>query len=129
MTPLRLPSNQWLLHVSCREWRACLFIMIFFGMMVLSGASAEVRASHANSTSDVETPKIFEKYCFDCHGNGAAKGNLALDEMLQTVSAPANHPEWQKAWKNVRYEFMPPAGAERPSLAERRTLTQWIEQN
>jgi len=25
---------------------------------------------------------LFEAHCFDCHGNGAKEGNLALDELL-----------------------------------------------
>jgi hypothetical protein len=75
------------------------------------------------------TAQLFEKYCFECHGDGVAKGKIALDEMLENAKSSSHHTDWEKAWKIVRHEFMPPAGAERPSPTERRAITQWIEQS
>ena len=57
------------------------------------------------------------------------KGKIALDEMLQSAKKGAPRAQWEKAWRIVRHEFMPPAGAERPSTAERKAITQWIEQS
>lgn len=66
---------------------------------------------------------ILRKYCFDCHADGARKGDLALDDLLQN---PRGAAEWLKAWKIVRHEFMPPAGKAKPTAEERRTLVDWV---
>src|SRR5262245_8370474 len=74
-------------------------------------------------------PALFAKYCYDCHGNGEKSGQIQLDEMLKLDPASTNRRSWEKAWKIVRQEFMPPVEAERPTVEERRIITQWIEQN
>jgi hypothetical protein len=71
---------------------------------------------------------LVEQYCFECHGDGAHKGDLSLDELLAGEPGDAvSLSGWQKAWKITRHEFMPPAKADRPSDAERLALTRWIE--
>jgi transposase len=62
-------------------------------------------------------------------GKGEKSGQIALDEMLKADSPTPRRREWEKAWKIVRQEFMPPVDAERPSAEERKAITQWIEQN
>jgi len=71
---------------------------------------------------------LFQKYCFDCHGDGAKKGDLDLDGLLQAGRVPGarDGAEWLRAWKIVRHEFMPPAGKAKPSADERRALVDWI---
>jgi hypothetical protein len=75
-----------------------------------------------------EGPALFVKYCYDCHGGGEKSGQIALDEMLQAQPV-AHRRSWEKAWKIVRHEFMPPVHVDPPSIAERKAITQWIEQN
>jgi len=53
---------------------------------------------------------LVEKYCFECHGDGSRKGDLALDALLEADGAEeASRSGWRKAWKITRHEFMPPA--------------------
>ena len=69
---------------------------------------------------------LFKTYCFECHSEGTRRGGLALDELL--AKDPAGHRrEWEKVWKSVRHEFMPPAHADHPSPAERRDIARWVE--
>src|SRR4051794_5608274 len=75
-----------------------------------------------------DAPALFAQYCYDCHGRGEKSGQIALDQMLNADPAQTNRTEWKKAWKIVRQEFMPPFDAERPSDAQRKIITQWIEQ-
>jgi mono/diheme cytochrome c family protein len=70
---------------------------------------------------------ILETYCFDCHGDGARKGNVAFDE-LKTDQAILGNPElWWKALKNIRAGMMPPAKKARPSPEQEQAIAQWIK--
>ena len=71
-------------------------------------------------------PQLFEKYCFDCHGDGMSKGKVALDELIKAGTGVEQQREWLRAWKILRHEFMPPAGEELPSAPERKALADWI---
>ncbi len=87
------------------------------------GADLPKEATSAESGTALVT-----KYCLECHGDGAHKGNFALDDLMQADRAQDRSAEWTKVWKTVRHEFMPPAGAARPTPAERRTLSRWLEE-
>ncbi|HEX5223051.1 MAG TPA: DUF1588 domain-containing protein [Verrucomicrobiae bacterium] len=93
--------------------------------------SPESLADIANASSKIpsqttDARSLFKQYCYDCHGDGMDKGNLALDELLAVDGPGDKHAQWEKAWKIVLHEFMPPTSAERPSDAERKAMTQWI---
>jgi mono/diheme cytochrome c family protein len=67
---------------------------------------------------------LFRTYCLDCHSGDAPRGGFALDRLLD---AKTDRRPWEKVWKAVRHEFMPPAHADRPSDAGRRAITRWVE--
>jgi hypothetical protein len=73
-----------------------------------------------------EIQPILANYCYDCHGEGVAKGNVALDE-LKSEQVLLNHELWLKVLKNVRAEIMPPAKKPRPNDEERKRLERWIK--
>src|SRR3954462_12582973 len=73
-----------------------------------------------------EIQPILQKYCYDCHGDGAKKGRIAFDA-LESDSAILDPGLWFRAIKNVRAGLMLPPGEERPSAAEQRKLEQWIK--
>jgi len=89
-------------------------------------AIAPAVAVSAAAAPDAEV--LFERYCYDCHGEGLRKGGVALDKLLEAGEAPENRHQWEKAWKIVRTELMPPAGEDQPTEAERLAITQWIEE-
>jgi mono/diheme cytochrome c family protein len=67
---------------------------------------------------------LFRKYCFECHAGDTRRGGLALDRLLETR---ADRPAWEKVWKTVRHEFMPPARADRPTDDQRQVIARWVE--
>lgn len=69
---------------------------------------------------------ILVNYCYDCHGDGMAKGNVAFDE-LKTDAAVLDHDLWLKVLKNTRANIMPPEKKSRPNAEERKRLEQWIK--
>jgi mono/diheme cytochrome c family protein len=106
-----------------RPYRWAWGIILLGSLTSLPSFAADVPAVPLSSA-----PKLFETYCYDCHGDGSSKGKIALDEMLKTGGTNDYHANWDKAWKMVRREFMPPSTAKRPTDAERKAIAQWIEQ-
>ena len=100
------------------NWRTAL--LASFLMAAIHG-SIVVAAREA-----IGAPELFQKYCFDCHGDGMSKGKVALDEWIVAGKSIESHGQWLKAWKILRHEFMPPAGEPMPTGEERKTLADWI---
>ena len=76
---------------------------------------------------ETDARKLFETYCLDCHSGARPKGDLGLDKLLAMKGRDADRRKWEKVWKTVRHEFMPPAHADRPADGERRALARWVE--
>ena len=73
---------------------------------------------------------LLQDYCYDCHGDGAKKGDISLDEFKDLSSHLSNHDLWLRVWRNARTHLMPPVDEDfQPSPEERRFLTSWIEGN
>ena len=69
---------------------------------------------------------ILEDYCYNCHGDGKAKGKIAFDE-LRDSDLTARTDLWFKVLKNLRSNIMPPAGEDRPTPEEARQIKAWIK--
>ena len=87
--------------------------------------TGRVRATKAQPAADARTH--FETYCLGCHSGKTPKGGFALDRLLDAKGKDADRRQWEKVWKIVRHEFMPPAHADRPTDRERRAMTRWVE--
>src|SRR2546421_2074881 len=70
---------------------------------------------------------ILEKYCSDCHADGANKGGVAFDEFKSAAALLARHDLWLAVLKNTRAGLMPPAKKPQPSVEERQRLERWIK--
>lgn len=92
-------------------------------VLCLGGNAAAADASTA-FRKDIQP--LLTEYCYDCHGDGAKKGNVAFDE-LKSDDALLNHELWLKVLKNVRAGLMPPEKKPKPSAEERAKLEQWIK--
>jgi len=71
---------------------------------------------------------ILQAHCYDCHGDGESRANVAFDT-LKTEAQILHNPElWLKVLKNTRAGLMPPPPKHaRLPAAEQQTLDQWIE--
>src|SRR5688572_23819993 len=106
-----------------REWMRlsiCAGVgVVLFSSMAL-GQPASVTASAQGEFKDKIRP-LLETYCFDCHGDGASKGNLSLDHVGEgAVGKDAE--VWWKVLKNVRTGQMPPPKKKQPSAEEKAVL-------
>ena len=56
-----------------------------------------------------ETEAFLELHCFDCHGDGAAKGGLDLEKLGRDLADEATFSKWELIFDRVDKGEMPPA--------------------
>ena len=72
---------------------------------------------------------LLEQYCYDCHGDGASKGEVSLDDPVNGIHKLDNQELWLRVWKNLRSDLMPPAKKSQPNADERAEVISWIQRN
>ena len=71
---------------------------------------------------------LLQDYCYDCHGDGADKGDFTLDEFATPSALLEDRKVWLQIWKHLRTEMMPPPKKKsQPTPDERKELVSWIE--
>lgn len=75
----------------------------------------------------LEIPYALESRCYDCHMDGGDKGGFKLDDLIARGAGVDQRGDWLKVWRNVRTEFMPPAGEHPLEPEERLEISRWIE--
>jgi hypothetical protein len=94
--------------------------------LLLKADAAEILPGAAEFRRDIQP--ILKNYCYDCHGDGANKGEVAFDGFASDQSLLQNRDLWWKALKNVRAGIMPPAKRQaRPTEPEKELLAKWIK--
>ncbi|MDB6069824.1 MAG: hypothetical protein JWL81_995 [Verrucomicrobiales bacterium] len=102
-------------------------------LLLLSGASLTAPAAESPALSPDAYEKVIKpiltEHCFDCHADGAAKGNVTFDPAPDGSLSPllANTELWLHVLKNVRGDLMPPAKKPRLTPDEQQTLVSWIK--
>src|SRR3954463_5746875 len=74
-----------------------------------------------------EIQPILQQYCYDCHGNGKSKGDLALDQYKTVEAIRADRKRWELVLRNVKSGEMPPEKKPQPSQAQRDLLAKFVE--
>jgi hypothetical protein len=71
---------------------------------------------------------ILQQHCYDCHGDGESRANIAFDALTNQDQILHNPDLWLKVLNNTRAGLMPPP-QKHPRLpaAAQRTLDKWIE--
>lgn len=93
----------------------------------VAGLMAALAPTVARAGNPANARNLLEAHCFECHGDGAREGDLALDDLLAAADSPTTRQTWRKVWKMVRQEFMPPAEADPIATSDRKAITQWVE--
>src|ERR1041385_7788978 len=100
---------------------AAKFFTALAGCCLLSGALA------AEDDYQKRIEPLLKNYCFDCHGDGMKKGEVAFDEYTNLAAHIANQKLWLAVWQNLQSQMMPPAKKTQPSEEEPSQITKWIE--
>jgi hypothetical protein len=114
-------SRAWFSHVpvGCLAWAAGAVMLLSFG-----GRSA---ATEVVERYRKEIKPILAKYCFDCHADGAKKGNVSFDAFKSDEELTGKRELWHAVLKNTRAHIMPPAKRPRPNAEEQQVLERWIK--
>jgi Protein of unknown function (DUF1592)/Protein of unknown function (DUF1588)/Protein of unknown function (DUF1587)/Protein of unknown function (DUF1585)/Protein of unknown function (DUF1595)/Planctomycete cytochrome C len=70
---------------------------------------------------------LLSAYCYDCHGDGASKGDFAMDDYKSVSEHLENFDVWFEIWKNTRSHLMPPSDKKQPSSEEIHQILAFIE--
>lgn len=71
---------------------------------------------------------LLEKYCYDCHGDGAKKGDVVLDADASEAAIVKNRKLWTGVMFHVEQWTMPPPDKKnQPAKAERESLVHWLD--
>lgn len=92
--------------------------------VTLSGFAADTTGA---ARFQMEIQPLLKEFCYDCHGDGANKGNVAFDEFKSAQAALENRELWWKALKNLRGALMPPPKKPQPSAEQKARVVQWIK--
>ncbi|MEO0415735.1 MAG: DUF1592 domain-containing protein, partial [Verrucomicrobiota bacterium] len=66
-------------------------------------------------------------YCYDCHGDGMEKGEVALDHHETEAERLADRELWEGVYANIDSMLMPPVKKDQPTDEERAAMLAWIE--
>ncbi len=95
---------------------------------IAGGVAAEVKpVAPAAADFHKTIEPLLVRYCYDCHGDGMAKGKVAFDELDTEAKILSSHELWSKVLKNVRAGLMPKDDGPRPTTAEIGQMEQWIK--
>ncbi|MBI1841844.1 MAG: DUF1592 domain-containing protein [Verrucomicrobia bacterium] len=94
------------------------------------GLSALAKSPAKTGTPSFEKQilPLIQNYCFDCHGDGMSKGDLALDSYTNTAAVLGNRKVWEHVLQNLKASQMPPARKKsQPTAQERTLMVKWVE--
>jgi mono/diheme cytochrome c family protein len=116
-------SREWFGRVAFRfwPWAVCLLVPQILGPAAAASDARAVERYHK------EVQPILAKYCFDCHAEGAKKGNVSFDTFKSDDELVGKYQLWEAVLKNTRANIMPPAKRPRPTAEEQKVLERWIK--
>src|ERR1041385_3662295 len=71
-----------------------------------SGADISADTTASANAFHSEIQPILQEFCFDCHADGANKGQVAFDAFPSDEALLDNHDLWLKALRNLRAGLM-----------------------
>jgi hypothetical protein len=125
------------LRVPClRSWITAAALLPGAAGAQPSGAEAQVQSTvsaSAQAPASADFKKdilpLMEKYCWDCHGDGADKGEVNFDKYKDAAAVLADRKIWAGVAFHVSQWTMPPAKrSDQPTVHEREVLTKYIDQ-
>ena len=57
---------------------------------------------------------LLEQFCYDCHGDGASKGEVNLEVFEDAAVRLTKHSEWKRVWAVLQDQQMPPQNKKQP---------------
>jgi mono/diheme cytochrome c family protein len=114
-------------EIKTRHWLAVGGIALAFGVGALTRWPVGPLSWVAPSDFDRDVAPVLEAHCFDCHGGGASKGDIVLDEFASAEERQKVRSLWEGVYHNVEAGLMPPPGEPPLSDSQKAKLAEWIE--
>ncbi|HEY0708600.1 MAG TPA: DUF1587 domain-containing protein, partial [Polyangia bacterium] len=100
----------------------------------LTLAAAAVKPAPPNAGSHAVTYErdikpILVKHCYECHGEGGSRGEVALDRHTTFEQLRQDTKLWDRVVDNVRNDLMPPPKQPRLSADEQAKLISWVRRD
>ena len=109
------------------------FVAAYFALAWFALATNAIAVEHPPvSTADNaaafgrEMTPLLRKYCYECHGDGKHKGDIALDREKTLAEVHQAAKKWESVMDRVRTQEMPPDDAEAQPTAARRVVDEAI---
>jgi hypothetical protein len=106
-------------------WLGRTAILAFVALSASHCATAAETAAIGSFRESIEP--LLATYCYACHADGEKNGGVAFDAFKSKDELVADRQLWARVLKNVRAGIMPPAGEERPSAEQVRSLAHWVK--
>src|SRR5476649_2715284 len=85
------------------------FLLVALAVCALVAPPARAAAPAEPDISFEKTvAPLLKNYCYDCHGDGEHKGDVALDHYKNTAAVEQDRKTWELVLHNVRSQIMPP---------------------
>ena len=115
-----------------KNWMLALCLAVAFSGLGLLRSVSVAQKPHAVSAEGKrnfinKVRPVFAEYCYDCHGEGASKGDFVLDDILKHDGVLEEESFWKKVWQHLYKHSMPPSRKPKPSVAERKAVLGAIE--
>ena len=102
--------------------RAAAFALVLAAAAGAGRASAQTSAGERAAADRHPAAPLLARYCFGCHGARTQTAGVNLDALIAQRPLVRNREAWTRVLDALEVGKMPPAGAPRPSGAERETL-------
>src|SRR5688572_1323691 len=102
-------------------------VLVVAALWVLSFAGDLRAATDSDRHLQETVTPLLKQFCYECHGDGATSGELALDAFKTTDEIRAAKPTFQKIIRYVRGHTMPsPDATTQPTQQQRDALTKGL---
>jgi hypothetical protein len=92
-----------------------------------AGKRPLVDHAKANAAFHKDVLPVLNQYCWDCHADGANKGDVTLDQFTNVTAVLKDRRTWERVLHTIGSGEMPPKKKKQPEEAQRMTVTSWIE--
>jgi hypothetical protein len=100
--------------------RATFVPLVVMAIFVLASAALAAESDFPTAA------KLLQRYCFDCHSNATAEGQVNLEQMAAQRAFNTGFRTWEKVASVLESDRMPPRDMPQPTADERRQLVALI---
>jgi hypothetical protein len=96
-------------------------------LLTFAALAKLVHASPVKADSGLSAPveRALRSYCYSCHNDKKAKGEVRLDNYL-ALDDKSRLALLNRVQEQLHFNAMPPEDAKQPSVAEKKLLTGWV---